>query len=85
MSKSDVLHNLGPGSPDSEDLRSHGRYIRPNDAAKKLGIGRSSLWHKIKHDPEFPRPVKLGPKTTVLSEADLDAYVRRKAGILSTD
>lgn len=51
------------------------RYVRPKEAAKKLGIGISTLWLKIKHDPDFPQPIKLGPNTTVLVEHEIDRYV----------
>lgn len=55
------------------------KYLRPNAAANKLGIGLSSLWLLIKNDPTFPRPIKLTPRTTVLSERELDAYVEQCA------
>ncbi|MBR8256677.1 helix-turn-helix transcriptional regulator [Burkholderia ambifaria] len=54
-------------------------YLRPAAAAKKLGIGVSTLWLRIKHDPTFPRAIKLSARTTVLSERELDAYVEKCA------
>lgn len=53
--------------------------LRPSAAAKKLDIGLSSLWHKIKHDPDFPRPFKLSARTTVLFNDELDAYLVKQA------
>jgi prophage regulatory protein len=55
------------------------RYIRPKEAAKKLGIGLSTLWLKIKNDPDFPKPFKLGPNTTVLVEDQIDHYVSTRS------
>ncbi|KJJ95051.1 regulatory protein [Burkholderiaceae bacterium 26] len=53
--------------------------LRPPKAAEKLGIGLSTLWARAKNDPEFPRPVKLGPATTVFLEHELDAYLAKCA------
>jgi len=53
--------------------------LRPAKAAEKLGIGLSTLWAWAKHDPEFPRPVKLGAATTVFLEHELDAYLAKCA------
>lgn len=52
-----------------------GRVLRPAQAAEKLAIGLSTLWLKVKTDPDFPRPFKTGRRTTVLYESEIDAYV----------
>ncbi|WP_213780114.1 AlpA family phage regulatory protein [Caballeronia sp. dw_276] len=52
--------------------------LRPSKAAEKLDIGLSSLWAKAKTDPDFPKPVKLGPGTTIFIEAELDAWVQKR-------
>ncbi|WP_333995070.1 helix-turn-helix transcriptional regulator [Burkholderia orbicola] len=50
--------------------------LRPKAAAQKLGIGVSTLWLKVtKGEPGFPKPIKLGPATTVFLEHELDAYI----------
>ncbi|WP_081071966.1 helix-turn-helix transcriptional regulator [Burkholderia cepacia] len=54
------------------------RGLRPAQAATKLGIGLSSLWAKAKHEAGFPQPLKLGPRTTVFLEQELDAYLLNK-------
>ncbi|WP_414450675.1 helix-turn-helix transcriptional regulator [Burkholderia sp. 22PA0099] len=51
--------------------------LRPAQAAKKLGIGLSTLWLKAKHESNFPKPIKLGPATTIFLEHELDAYIER--------
>lgn len=53
--------------------------LRPRQAAEALGIGLSTFWLKAKTDPDFPPLISLGPKATVVREADLEAYVERKA------
>jgi prophage regulatory protein len=56
-----------------------GNYLRPREAAHKLGIGLSTFWLRAKSDPDFPPVISLGPKTTIVREADLEAYVAKKA------
>jgi predicted DNA-binding transcriptional regulator AlpA len=53
--------------------------LRPREAAQALGIGLSTFWLKAKTDPDFPQLISLGPKSTVVREADLEAYVEKKA------
>ena len=54
--------------------------LRPKHTAEFLSIGLSTLWYKAKHDPDFPKPVKLGPRTTVWFTADLADYLNKMAG-----
>ena len=51
--------------------------LRPKAAAAYCGMGLSTLWARIKSDPEFPQPWKPAPKTTVLSREELDAWMNR--------
>ncbi|KUY52382.1 helix-turn-helix transcriptional regulator [Burkholderia sp. RF2-non_BP3] len=51
--------------------------LRPLKAAEKLGMGLSTLWARVKSDPGFPQPIKLGPATTVFLEHELDAYIEK--------
>lgn len=52
---------------------------RPKDAAKALGCSESHFWWLAKNDPDFPAPIKLGPRWVVVRDADLAAYMDRKA------
>ena len=52
------------------------RALRPPLAAKKLGIGLSTLWMMAKTDVEaFPQPFRIGPRVTVWFEDELDQYL----------
>jgi len=51
-----------------------GRSLRPGQAAKFLSVSPSTLWGWVKTRPDFPRPIKLGPNTTVFIEGELIAY-----------
>lgn len=53
--------------------------LRPKEAAKRLGIGISTLWEWAKKDPDFPAMTRLG-RTTSISALALDAYVARNTG-----
>jgi prophage regulatory protein len=55
--------------------RPTGQALRPAAAARKLGIGLSTLWKKIKTDPAFPQPIAIAPRITVLMESELDEYL----------
>ena len=48
--------------------------MRPRQAAQFLGIGESTLWRFIKERPDFPRPIKLGTRMTVLRRDQLLAW-----------
>jgi prophage regulatory protein len=52
-----------------------GTWLRPAQAAVKLGIGASTLWHKAKIDPGSPKPVEVSARVTIFLERDLDAYL----------
>lgn len=58
---------------------SNRRTVRPAGAAAKLSIGISSVWFKVKNDPNFPRPFKLSARTTVFFDDELDAYLVAQA------
>lgn len=58
--------------------------LRPREAAQALGIGLSTFWLKARTDPDFPPLISLGPKATVVREADLEAYVEKKARATNT-
>jgi prophage regulatory protein len=53
--------------------------MRPRQAAQLLGIGESTLWRFIKERDDFPRPIKLGTRMTVLRRSDLIAWLDRQA------
>lgn len=54
-----------------------GQYYRVGQVAQYFGIGVSTVWARSKNDSEFPKPFRLGARTTVWSKSDLDAYAER--------
>jgi predicted DNA-binding transcriptional regulator AlpA len=67
---------MSVSNPNGRDVR---RGIRPTQAAIKCAIALSTLWLKAKTDPDFPKPFKLGPRTTVFFEDELDEYLAKCA------
>ena len=47
---------------------------RPKQAAELLGIGTATLWRWIKERHDFPRPIRLSSRCTVLDGAELIAW-----------
>lgn len=58
------------------------RFAKPPVPAL-IPISRSTLWDRVKKGL-FPKPFKLGPKTTVWREPDIIAW-QRAHGLLSED
>ncbi len=55
------------------------RCLPPAKARAKFGKGNTWLWDKVKNDPDFPKPVYLGPKSPVFIEQHLDEYIAKCA------
>lgn len=52
------------------------KYLRPTEAAAFLGIGKSTLWAWVKTRPEFPRPLRPGPRVTLFDQQALQRFVQ---------
>lgn len=50
------------------------QYYRVAQVAQYFSMGISTVWARAKDDPKFPKPFRLGPRTTVWSKEDLDTY-----------
>jgi prophage regulatory protein len=48
--------------------------LRPRQAADFLGIGESTFWRWAKEREDFPKPIRLGPRTTVFPLDKLTAW-----------
>ncbi len=49
-------------------------FLRIRQVLNFIPIGRTTLWERVKAGT-FPRPVKLGPKTTVWRVEDVRAFM----------
>ena len=50
------------------------RLLRINQVLARVPIGRSSWWEGCRTG-RYPKPIKLGPRTTVWREEDIDAFI----------
>lgn len=55
------------------------RCLVPAKARAKFDKGNTWLWDKVKSDPDFPKPIYLGPKSPVFIEQHLDEYIAKCA------
>lgn len=53
---------------------------RPAGAAQLLSIGESTLWRWAKEREGFPKPRRIGPKTTIFDVAELIAWRDAQGG-----
>ena len=51
------------------------RLINVAQVAAMLSIGVSTIWLRVKRG-EFPKPIKLGPKTTRWRMSDISALMK---------
>jgi predicted DNA-binding transcriptional regulator AlpA len=49
-------------------------FLRLPQVLELIPIGKSTLWEKVKKG-EFPKQIKLGPKTSVWRKSDVQAYI----------
>jgi predicted DNA-binding transcriptional regulator AlpA len=54
-----------------------GRYLRPAEAAKLLGISVPTLYRWARTRPGFPQPQRLSKRVTVFIEVDLRKVVQQ--------
>jgi prophage regulatory protein len=58
------------------------RFIRFKEACQIFGLGRSTLYHRIKTDPRFPKPVNIlgpGTKPSGFIGTEIDQYIAERA------
>lgn len=57
-----------------EPSRNSDRILRAAEAARKLGLGRTSFYSLLKEN-DFPRPIALSARARGYSEHELDAWL----------
>lgn len=53
----------------------HKQLFTVEGVAKYLSISVSGVWHKVKKEPSFLKPLKLSAKQTRWTDTQLDAFV----------
>jgi predicted DNA-binding transcriptional regulator AlpA len=54
------------------------QYVRPKEAALIIGTSVPTLYRWRTERPDFPKPLKLGPRTTVYSRAALLDFLSQR-------
>lgn len=62
------------------------KILRLPDVSALTGLSRSTIYGKLSlnpakptlHDPTFPRPVDLGPRSIGFVEAEIDAWLQQR-------
>ena len=59
------------------DLQDNNTILRPKAAAKKCGLGVSTIWAKAKDDNDpFPKPIQLTQMTSGWIEREINKWIR---------
>ncbi|MBH2010049.1 MAG: AlpA family phage regulatory protein [Xanthomonadaceae bacterium] len=68
-------------------MAAHAQSYRPKAAAELLGIGTATLWRWAKTRPDFPQPIRLSARCTVIPGDQLiawrDAQAKKVPGVAS--
>jgi len=51
------------------------QYLRVNQVAKYLSVSRATIYRWIKSNPNFPRPIQLGKRSTVFDLAEIKQFI----------
>jgi len=57
-------------------MKSDERLLRIKEVLKRVPIGKSSWWKGVK-DGRYPKPVKLGTRTTCWRESDINDLINK--------
>lgn len=76
----DEINKTAPRQATSRAPRIIGASARPRDAALLLGVSLATIWRWAAERHDFPRPHKIGPRTTVFVTAELIAFRDKQIG-----
>lgn len=58
-------------------MNANNKFIRDKQVAEKLSIGRTTVWRWV-NEGKLPKPTKIGNKTSVWLEADIEAFIMKE-------
>jgi len=53
-------------------------FLNDQEVAKRYGVHRKTIWEWARKVEDFPKPIKLVPRTTRWSLADLDEFDEKR-------
>lgn len=45
-----------------------------------LPVSVATIWRWVRDDPDFPKPINLGPGTTGFYVSEIEAFIAKRAG-----
>lgn len=61
------------------DIRNNEGFLRLSQVLALVPVGKSTFWAGVKSG-RFPKPVKLGPRTTAWRASDIAALIKSLGG-----
>lgn len=56
----------------------HIQALRIPEVRNRTGLSNATIWRKLKQDPTFPKPFKLGANSTVWDAGEITAWLESK-------
>lgn len=53
-------------------------FYRLNKMCELLGLGKTTIWELSRHDPDFPKPVKLTSQCTAWRVDEVQAWINSR-------
>jgi prophage regulatory protein len=51
------------------------KLLKAKQICEKIGFSLPTLWRKVKNDPTFPKPFKIGANSTAWDAQEIDAWI----------
>lgn len=59
-------------------------FLRPSSVAVRYDVSRRTLSRRMRDDPNFPQPIRLGARLILFKCSELDAYFNGKRAQAAT-
>lgn len=60
------------------EIRPGDRLLRRQEVEHLTGLSRSSIYERIRSDPDWPKPVRLGANSVAWLESEIHAWIARQ-------
>ena len=61
-----------------QEIRPRDRLLRRQEVELLSGLSRSSIYERIRSDPDWPKPVRLGANSVAWLESEIHAWIARQ-------
>ncbi len=59
------------------------KYLRVNEVAKFLSVSRATIYRWIHSNSNFPKPIKLGERSTVFDFDEVKTFVEDRRDLMT--